>query len=51
VEQFLILLQEQVGMVGYAVWKKILAETNKHYCTNTDNNVVEMTQRLEHWLS
>jgi hypothetical protein len=31
--------------------KKIIAETNKHHSMNTDNNVVEMMQRLKHWLS
>jgi len=36
---------------GICYLKKILAETNKLYCMNTDNNVVEMMQRLKHWLS
>jgi hypothetical protein len=51
VKQFVLLLQEQVGTVGYAVKKFFFAETNKHHCMNTDNNVVEMMQRLKHWLS
>jgi len=36
VEGILSLLREQMGLVWYAVWRKLQAGTDKHYCMNTD---------------